>query len=79
MLFPPSLKGRVFARNLVRSQQRQKIELGPPRSVGATVGKIDDLTLSLSVDRRMRIVDEAVPSFRKPVRRACLRPPFIPC
>ena len=67
LLFSASLKGRVFARNLVGSERREKIKLGAARSFGATVGEIDDLALSFSVDRGMRIIDEALQSFRKPV------------
>ena len=59
LLFPPSLKGCVFARNFVRSEQGEKIKLGPTRSFGAPVGKVNDLALSFSVDRGMRIIDEA--------------------
>src|SRR5665811_1271995 len=66
-LFPASLKGRVFARNLVRPERGEKIKMGSARCFGATVGEIDDLALSFSVDGRMRIIDEARQSFRKPV------------
>src|SRR4029077_9961900 len=67
LLFSASLKGCVFARNLVWSERREKIKLGAARSFGATVGEIDNLALSFSVDRGMRIIDEALQSFRKPV------------
>jgi hypothetical protein len=63
LLFPASLKSRVFTRNLVRSERGEKIKLGAARCFGATVGQIDDLALSFSVDGGMGIIDEARQSF----------------
>ena len=67
LLFTASLKGREFARNLVRSEREEKIKLGEARRFSATVREIDDLALSFSVDCGMRIIDEALQSVRKPV------------
>src|ERR1019366_6680658 len=63
LLFTASLKGREFARNLVRSEREEKIKLGAARRFSATVREIDDLALSFSVDGGMGIIDEARQSF----------------
>ena len=54
-------------RDLVRSQDGQQSELRLARRFGPPVGKIDDFSLPGSLDCRMRIIDEAGQSLRKPV------------
>jgi hypothetical protein len=59
--------GSADARNLVRPEREEKIKLGAARRFGTPIGEIDDFALPHLVDCGMRIVDEALQSFRKPV------------
>src|ERR1022692_4659640 len=54
-------------RDHVRSQGDEQIDLRQARRLSPPVGKIDYFSLSGSLDCRMRIIDEARQSFRKPV------------
>src|ERR1700733_12914071 len=49
------LDGGEFARQAVRTERIQKLELCPPGGVRATVGEVDDFALMDSVDRFVRL------------------------
>src|SRR5271156_3823943 len=51
----------------IRSQGDEQIDLRKARRFSPPVGKIDYFSLPGSLDCRMRIIDEARQSFRKPV------------
>jgi len=57
----------IFARDRVRSDRVQHIDLTAPRSVGAPVGQVDDFSLVGTLDRRVRRLDEARQPLREPV------------
>ena len=50
----------------------ENVELRRARRLGAPVGEVDDLALLLPLDRRVRLVDEALQAFRQPVIAARL-------
>ena len=61
------LDGGELARQAVGTERIQKLELGPAGGVGAAVGEVDDLALMDSVDRLVRLLDEALQALRQPV------------
>ena len=64
------IEGSQFARDAIRPELCQKLQLRASRRRGAAVGEVDDLALSDTVDRSMRRVDET----RQPVRKPMIAP-----
>ena len=56
-----------FARQAVGTERIQKLELGPTGGVGATIRQVDDLALMDSVDRLVRLLDEALQALGQPM------------
>jgi hypothetical protein len=56
-----------FARQAVRTERTQKLELGPTGGVRAAVGKVDDFALMEAIDCGVRLVDEALQTFGQPM------------
>ena len=63
---------RGLPRKPVRAEIGKKIQLLPPRGVGASVGEIDDDALPLALDRGVRLIDEAREPLGQPVVAARL-------
>ena len=60
----PDFDRGKLARNAVRPEIYQEVELRAARSLGASIGQIDDLPLPYPVDAGMRLVDEALRGLR---------------
>ena len=58
---------RQLAHDPVRAQRREQVELRAARWRRAPIGKVDDLALTGTFDRRVRIVHEACQPFREPM------------
>ena len=62
-----ALQLRELPHDPVGPELAEKIELSPPRRFRAPIGQIDDHALLDSVDRGVRLVDEAPQAFGQPV------------
>jgi len=58
---------RQLASDAVRAQRTEEFELAAARRVRAVVGQIYDLALPWTFNSGMRLVDETLHAFRKPV------------
>src|SRR5437762_1866395 len=58
---------RCLADDAIRAEVGEYTELGAARVLRSAVGQVDDLALTGSVDRCVRLVDEAGQALRQPV------------
>jgi hypothetical protein len=70
--FVRSRRSTHLTHDPVRPQRGQQVELASARGFGAAVGQIDDLSLGLAGNRRMRRVNKATKAFRDPMVAARL-------
>ncbi len=61
------LDGGELARQAVRTERIQKLKLGSTGRVGAAVREVDDFALMDSVDRIVRLLNEALQTFGQPM------------
>src|SRR5262249_24784799 len=59
------------------SEFAEQLELGAARGFGAPIGQVDDLTLGLSVDRAVRLIDKTCKRLGVPVISSRLSLPVI--
>src|SRR5271166_1295829 len=70
------LQASQFARQAVRAQGHEELELAATRGVRPAIREVDDFALIDTVDAGVRLLDEALQTFGKPMiaasRSACL-------